>query len=286
MNTEGKYGPALEYEAKIPAGEVCEAGRRSADIQSITDFLLDYAINLMAAGAYTARVVKNVRRIGEAYGYTVDIILFQKNMTMTVACPEDYSIRRTYVRKQSRFIHVNFRMISDLSALSWKAYDVNISFKGLEKEYNEILAKPHENWKLLLILTSLATAAFCRLFGGDIGSVLIVFVAAAAGFSLRKLLTFIKVDPRVALMFAAGASSLTAYLGSALTSLTATADIALATSVLYLVPGVHFINSVIDILDGHILIGISRAVNTFILIMCIAFGMYFTLAVSSGWAGL
>lgn len=262
--------------------ELCPTNTYNVDIQELTDFLLDYGINLMAAGAYSARVVANVKRLGAAYGYHVDIVIFQKNMTMTVTCPDDYSVRRTYVRQQNPVIHISFRTISNLSALSWKAYDMKMSFDKLREDYDTILNGTHEDWKLLALLTPLATAAFCRLFGGDFGSMLIVFFAALAGFLGRRLLASFHLDTRLIIMLAAFVSSFFAFIGSNMSNLTETSNIAVATSVLYLVPGVHFINSVIDILDGHVLIGISRAVNTFIFIMCIAFGVYFTLAIS-GW---
>lgn len=281
--------PPISHSASVPAGltvgvrEVCPTNKHDVDIQELTDFLLDYGINLMASGAYTARVVANVKRLGEAYGYHVDIVIFQKNMTMTVTCPDDYSVRRTYVRQQHPVVHISFRTISDLSALSWKAYDMKISFDKLREDYDNILSAPYEDWKLLALLTSVATAAFCRLFGGDFGSVGIVFFAALIGFLGRRFLASFHFDSRLIIMLTAFLSSFFAFIGcSVLSNLTETPNIAVATSVLYLVPGVHFINSVIDILDGHVLIGISRAVNTFILIMCIAFGVYFTLTLS-GW---
>ena len=56
-----------------------------------------------------------------------------------------------------------------------------------------------------------------------------------------------------------------------------TAEIALATSPLFLVPGVPLINGVVDILEGHILIGFSRLVNALLLIVCIAIGLSATL---------
>ena len=56
-----------------------------------------------------------------------------------------------------------------------------------------------------------------------------------------------------------------------------TAETALATSVLYLVPGVPLINGVIDIVEGHILIGFSRLINALLLIICIAIGLSATL---------
>lgn len=58
-----------------------------------------------------------------------------------------------------------------------------------------------------------------------------------------------------------------------------TPDIALASSVLYLIPGVPLINSIIDILGGHVLIGVARAINAAILIICIALGLSVTLLI-------
>ena len=56
-----------------------------------------------------------------------------------------------------------------------------------------------------------------------------------------------------------------------------TSEIALATSVLYLVPGVPLINGVIDIVEGYILSGFARLVQASLLIVCIAIGLSFTL---------
>ena len=56
-----------------------------------------------------------------------------------------------------------------------------------------------------------------------------------------------------------------------------TAEITLATSPLFLVPGVPLINGVIDIMEGHVLMGVSRLVNAMLLIVCIAVGLSATL---------
>lgn len=58
-----------------------------------------------------------------------------------------------------------------------------------------------------------------------------------------------------------------------------TAEVAIATSPLFLVPGVPLINGVIDIVEGHILIGCSRLINALLLIVCIAVGLSATLMI-------
>ena len=58
-----------------------------------------------------------------------------------------------------------------------------------------------------------------------------------------------------------------------------TSEIAIATSVLYLVPGVPLINGVIDIVEGHVAIGLSRLVSAWLLIGSIAIGLSFTILI-------
>lgn len=52
-----------------------------------------------------------------------------------------------------------------------------------------------------------------------------------------------------------------------------TPNVALGTSVLYLIPGVPLINGFIDIVEGHTLTGTSRLIQAFLLIICIAAGL-------------
>ena len=110
------------------------------DIQELSNFLLDFATTLMGVGSHSSRVVRNVNRIAESFGYGVDMTIFQRNITMTVKHADDYSIRRTYVRRIPA-LALNFRTISDLSSLSWEAYDHDLPLDELKKRY-EVSAYP------------------------------------------------------------------------------------------------------------------------------------------------
>jgi uncharacterized membrane protein YjjP (DUF1212 family) len=52
-----------------------------------------------------------------------------------------------------------------------------------------------------------------------------------------------------------------------------TASVAVATSVLYLVPGVVFISGIIDTLEGFVVIGFSRLVNAILHTISLAIGL-------------
>ena len=52
-----------------------------------------------------------------------------------------------------------------------------------------------------------------------------------------------------------------------------TPELALGASVLYLIPGIPYINSVSDMIDNHHLCAFARFMNAVILTVCIAIGL-------------
>ena len=226
----------------------------SKKIQELSNFLLDYATTLMAVGSHTSRIVKNVTRIAESFGFGVDMTIFQRNITMTVKHSED------------------------LSALSWEAYDHHPGLHELQLRFNTIVNTPRMSRWMVLLLVACANAAFCRLFGGDPIAMGLVWIATLAGFFIRQELTKLQLNHMVIFIICSFIASLTAALG-VFCNLGTTQDIALGTSVLFLIPGVPLINSILDILEGHVLVGLSRTINATILIICIALGLSMTLLI-------
>lgn len=235
------------------------------------DFIARYLSHMLGAGVHTSRVVRNSKRIGTALGVDVSIHTSQKTATLTVKSGQ---LINTRVLDIPAF-PISFEWNADLSALSWAAYDRKMPLKEIEAKFDELISKPRMNPVFVLLMVSLANASFCRLFGGDVWAMLVTFTATMIGFFTRQHLTRRKVNHYIVFIISAFVASLCA--STALTLGIDSAEIALATSVLYLVPGVPLINGIIDITDGHIQIGISRLVNALMLIVCIAIGMSATL---------
>lgn len=252
--------------------------KNGVDIQELSDFLLDYAVSLMGVGSHTARIVRNTSRIAKSFGYEMDMIIFQRNLTMTVEDPKDHSISRTYVRNL-KHLPINLKKISKLSALSWDCYDNNLSLDEAKKQYNEIMdEKPLSRW-LILLAASLGNTAFCYLFKGDIYAMMTIFFSTLVGFFIRQELMNRHFDHRLIFFIVAFISSMIASTGYYF-DFGSTIEVAITVSVLFLIPGVPIINSMIDIIEGHVIIGLSRAINALILIICIALGLYLTLIIS------
>lgn len=232
----------------------------------------------MGAGVHTSRVERNVSRIAESFGYNVDMTIFQKTILMTVTNWNNIEVKQTSIRK-IKPTAINFQVISKLSSLSWDAYDSRLSLEQLKTRYNEIMSEPRMSRWAVLFLVSCANASFCRLFAGDYVSMGIVFIATLVAFFLRQELTAKHANHLTVFTVCSFVASLIAGIATRLDINCTTPDIALGTSVLFLIPGVPLINAIIDLLEGHILTATSRFVNASILVVCIALGLAATLLI-------
>lgn len=233
-------------------------------------FLADYSAWLLGCGATCIRLEKNMKRIASAYGMDVETTIMPRHIHMSVWRPNTDE-RYTYIAAVSHS-GIDFSINTRLSELSWEISDGRISFDDARERFNEIIHSPKSNPWLVVLLVSLANASFCRLFGGDLIAMAIVGMATFGGFFLKQRLMARKVDIRVVVTVCAFVSSI---LGATdmLFQLGSTPAIAIGTSVLYLVPGIPFLNSFSDMLYRHYICAYSRLVDTIVLTGCLSIGL-------------
>lgn len=247
------------------------------ELKELSKFLSEYSTCLMAVGVQTSRIVRNTSRIAESFGFYCDMTIFQKTIIMTLR-DADNSHSYSTVNK-IKPMGLNFTINSKLSTLSWEAYDERLSLEEIKNRYHAIVSKPRESKWLVLILVAFANASFCRLFQGDLTSMGIVFVATIAGFYIRTLLMEHHWNHLAVFIISAFVASMIGSMGYVMHWGT-TPDMALGTSVLYLIPGVPLINSIMDVIDGHVLAGTSRFINACLLIISISIGLSITLLIT------
>ena len=246
--------------------------KTQAELTELLDFIGEYATYLLGSGVHTSRVVRNARRIGASQSVDVRLTTFQRTSILTVREEGNPQVVTQVV--EIPHLPISFERNSDLSALSLDALDDRLPLDEIRRRYGELIDKPRIDPIFVLVTVGLANASFCRLFGGDWTAAGIVFTATLVGFAARQRMQAHGVNHFLIFIISAFMASLCA---SAALRFDCTAETALATSVLYLVPGVPLINGVIDIVEGHILIGFSRLINALLLIICIAIGLSATL---------
>jgi uncharacterized membrane protein YjjP (DUF1212 family) len=163
-------------------------------------------------------------------------------------------------------------MNTRLSEISWNIADGKMTIEQAEAAFDAVLARPPQNAALVTILVAAANAGFCGIFGGDIISMAIVVIATLAGYYLKLLLLGKHVDARVVFITCAFVSTVLAA-GDYLFALSTTPQVTIGTSVLYLVPGIVFLNSFSDLLNKHYICAYSRLVDAIMLTCCLSLGL-------------
>lgn len=235
-------------------------------------FLADYSARLLGSGATCIRLEMNVRRMAAAYGCHADVTILPRHIQVDVN-PLDHSAgTRSQATVPVPPGPVSYNINTRLSALSWKIADRRLPLTTARRLYRTIICNDPQNPLLVLVLVSLANASFCRLFGGDAMAMLVVGAATLAGYRLKTVLLSRGVDMRLTVMICAFVS---AVLGTTdgLFSLGDTPGVALGTSVLYLVPGIPFLNSFSDMLYRHYICAFSRFCDAIVLTACLSAGL-------------
>ena len=277
------YTTLVALSVLMPQSKPCPL-REDVDKERLLDFLLRFATTQTSVGVQTSRIIINTMRIAHAYGYEPTIMTFQRNITMTLT-PVLGDGRHSYRpldahpvsgMLQHRHGPLNFFYNAELSRLSWFAYDNHLSLDELEERFQRIIQTPPMNRWLMLYLISQANMAFCLLFGGDLMSGLFVFLGTFCGFLLRQELNRHHVYHYLTVVLSAVVASFIVGVGAKL-GYEEMPKIALSASVLYLIPGVPFINGMMDLLDGYVLNGISRLLTAVMIVVSITVGLSFTL---------
>jgi len=240
------------------------------EIKHLGGVLLKTGTLLMSAGANTGRIRTTVSRIAEAFGYSVELHISQRAITLTIMDEEESSFFSRLRRTPPHVI--NFKIISGISTMSWSVPEEQWSIQQVEDELDRLEKAPHFPRLMVLTMVGLAGAGFCALADGSAIDIVFTFVASFVGLFVRQESMKAKFNPYLAVYFAAFTASLIAGLANKI-GVGDTGNHAFVTSVLFLIPGVPLINSFSDIIDGNIQNGITRGFTGFIMSFTIALGV-------------
>ena len=240
--------------------------------------LLDAGVLLMASGAHTERVKRNLERLATALGYHIEYLFSLSGITITLSDARNHSITAF---KRISIYGVQLSTVSAVSRLSWNALEQNLSLEDIEQELNRIRNLTHYPKPFVITMLALAGMAFCRIAGGEMLPVLLAGLATALGFITRNALLgkgyTLPVCIAVAAFIASGVSGL-----GIVANMGEHPEIAVATSVLFLIPGLPMINSTIDLIHGHMTTGQGRAMQSMVISFAIALGITLSTACLKG----
>lgn len=250
--------------------------KQQSNIENAAELFAQISTLLISSGANTQRTTRNVERFANALGYHCEMF-FSFSATILTVYKQNDKQNRTIVR---RIPHhgVNFNAISDISILSWEAYEKKLPIEEIQKEIDIIAKKPHYNIYLVWLFVALAGGSLAYIFGGKNGSYIefgVSFLATFIGAVGRRILQLRKFNLFICWAWAAFVSvsvvNIFRFIGIEPLSN------ALAACVLWLIPGVPLINGFIDLLTAHIVSGGAKLLYAMVLVFMIAVGFYISL---------
>lgn len=244
--------------------------------ERVADFLLDVGVILLASGAHSGRVTRNCERIADHWGYKMNINPTFTGVFVSVWDKNDKENSVTHYKSvPSHTVHL--RILSLVSHLSWKIHYGELTFEEAVAELkNNIRNKNNYNYWLIALAVGFSCSGLTIISGGNIIDALFALIAAFTGSIARVWILKFKFNVFVSFIVASFITSIIASI-DLITKWGIAPDVALATAVLYLVPGVPLINSVIDLLEGYYNTSLSRALYAASILTCIALGMALTI---------
>lgn len=246
-------------------------------IEQHNQLLLNIGTTLLESGAHCGRIDRNVKRIADALGIDTEIYFNYSGLILTTKFKDNPTITSTHYKKvKGHFVH--FDTLADISVFSWKVHDETPELKKVSEEFEHIASRPHlPRWQIVLGV-GIACASLCILSNGNWIDATFTFFASMIGLIVRQEITKRRYNIMIAVTAAAFITSMIVSFDVVL-GLGASPEKALATSVLYLVPGVPLVNSVVDLIEGYVSTSIQRGFYGAFLLLCIAVGMAFSILI-------
>jgi uncharacterized membrane protein YjjP (DUF1212 family) len=246
------------------------------EIKRIGAMLLRVGTLLLSAGASTHRTRNTVSRLSYAFGFTTELMITNRAITLSISDKTNEHIFNTLKRISGH--GVNFKIVSGISRMSWKVNEQNSNLEWINHELDRLSALPHYPRLLVLTLVGLAGASFCRIFDGNLIEMIITFLATFSGLFIRQETIKKELNPFLCVFLAAFTAAFIVGLFW-ISGISDTMEHAFTACVLFLIPGVPLINSFSDLIDGNIVNGIVRGMNGLLIAFAIALGLLATMLI-------
>jgi uncharacterized membrane protein YjjP (DUF1212 family) len=251
------------------------------DIGKRIDLLLDTGRLLMESGADTPRIMRNMKRTAAFLCLREQNLQIYVNLNLLMVNYAEGEESYTKFKRCNRH-GINMTVISYVSKLSWRAIREDYTCEQYAEALDEIEnRRPNYTPWQVAVGGGFACGGFCIQFGCDWPAFVYASLSAILGFRLRQYLNSKGSNQYVNIAIASFLSTILAWVMGVCNVLhSSTPWHPLMACALFIVPGVPLINFVNDMLTGYTQIGLTRAINTLLMVLAMAFGIAFAIDVT------
>ncbi|EGQ7937960.1 threonine/serine exporter ThrE family protein [Vibrio vulnificus] len=233
---------------------------------------------LLAHGAESTLVGDIMRRIGIASGVSEVEVALSANALVVTTVMDGHCITTT---RSCVDRGINMKAVTEIQRICIMMEKGMLDPMMAQRKLNNISPERYNRW-LVVFMIGISCASFARLAGGDWAVFAMTFLASACGMIVRQEIGHRHFNPL--LNFAATAFVTTLISAQAvILEIGNLPTVVMASSVLMLVPGFPLINSVADMLKGHINMGIARFVMASLLTLATSLGIVAAMSVTGIW---
>jgi uncharacterized membrane protein YjjP (DUF1212 family) len=246
--------------------------------RAVSRFIAQAGQMLLAHGAESTLVSDVIRRMGLACGVQEVEIALSANALVVTTVMDEHCITTA---RSCADRGINMRIVTQIQRICILLERQILDFEMAQQRLKTLSPQRYNRW-LVLVMIGLSCASFSRLAGGDWVVFTMTFLAASGGMLVRQELGHRHFNPLVNFSATAFVTSLISA-QAVLFELGNQPTIAMASSVLMLVPGFPLINAVADMLKGHINMGIARFAMASLLTLATCLGIVGAMLVTGSW---
>lgn len=248
---------------------------KAYSINDVMDVLLRAGAHLLACGAHSGRVKRNLERMASTWGYEIHLNSFYRGISLTVIDKSNQEMAVTrYLEAPAPVVHLS--TITAVSHLSWRVFEYRLTPNEAREEILSITRPSRPKPLFVAIAVGFSCAGLCIFSNGTPMNAATAFFAAFTGYLAKVFMDRHKYNAFIGIFIAAFITTLiTGFF--ARFNLLSHQDAAIATAVLYLIPGVPLINVVIDMIEGYFTSALNRMLFAFLIVLSIAAGIWCSL---------
>ena len=266
--------PVIEY----PVRESPEAHHQ----REITRLCIECALMLLQHGAESMLVEQLSARLGVALGMDRVESSISANAIVLSTLSGGYCLTST---RKNVDRGINMQVVTQVQHTVILAEHKLLDSQLVAKRLQKIKPLRYPRW-LMILMVALSCGCFSKLNGGGWDAFIVTFFASGVAMAVRQSLTARHMNPLINFCCTAFVATSISGLLLRLGIFQQSSNVAMAASVLLLVPGFPLINAVADMFKGHVNTGLARWTMASLLTLATCIGVVMALALWDlrGWS--
>ncbi|ATA26645.1 hypothetical protein BIY26_10085 [Brenneria goodwinii] len=250
--------------------------------REITRLCIQCALLLLQHGAESMVVEKLSSRLGVALGADSVETSISANAIVLTTIMQGNCLTST---RNNTDRGINMHVVTEVQHVVIMAEHKLLDVEGVGKRFAHIKPLRYPRW-LMVSIVALSCGCFSRLNGGGWDAFVVTMIASGLAMYVKQILTARQLNPLINFCITAFVATSASGLLMKLPLFQQASTVAMAASVLLLVPGFPLINAVADMFKGHVNTGLARWMVASLLTLstCIGVVMALSLWGLRGWA--